>query len=280
MKRAQIVLCVSAVVAVVLLYAFGSTRIPSRNTTAPALAGVGDQGHTPALDVNSLIQQAKQPLPPAMLMRVTELENSVVRGDVKNQQIQAYRQLAHVWDSLKQPDLAAYYFGKAARLQANAQSLQFAAGLFLNRVQQTSPGPLHTWQALQADSLLQQALQLNPRNDTLQTMMAQAKIEQGAVMQGVQQLLSIVQRDSNNVPAQLLLGRLSITSGQYAKAIEHLQKVVNLQPQNAEALYYLAVAYRETGHRQEAIRYFQQCKALIRDPDFNREIDSLIQTMP
>jgi Tfp pilus assembly protein PilF len=279
-KRAQIVLCVFAVVAVVLLYAFGSTRVPPRNTTVPAPAGGANQTNVPALDVNSLIQQAKQSLPPATLMRVTELENSVVRGDVKNQQIQAFRQLAHVWDSLKQPDLAAYYFGKAATLQANPGALQFAAGLFLNRVQQTSPGPLHTWQALQADSLLQQALRLKPQNDTLQTMMAQAKVEQGAVMQGVQQLLAIVQRDSNNVPAQLLLGRLSINSGQYAKAIDHLQKVVNLQPQNAEALYYLAVAYRETGHRQEAIRYFQQCKALIRDPDFSREIDSLIQAMP
>ncbi|SFV31802.1 Tetratricopeptide repeat-containing protein [Thermoflavifilum thermophilum] len=281
MKRAQIVLCVLAVAAVVLLYAFGPTRVPPKNTGMASASMASGQGVAPAsLHTDSLIHQAKQGLPANVLMRITELENSVVRGDVKNQQIQAFRQLAHLWDSLSQPDLAAYYFGKAAMLQANPQALQFAAGLFLNRVQQTSPGALHTWQALQADSLLQRALQLKPGNDTLQTMLAQATIEQGAVMQGVQQLLAIVKRDSNNVPAHLLLGRLSITSGQYPRAIEHLQKVVSLQPQNAEALYYLGVAYRETGHRQEAVRYFQECKALIRDPDFDREIDSLIQTMP
>ncbi|MBX5438352.1 MAG: tetratricopeptide repeat protein [Thermoflavifilum sp.] len=280
MKRAQIVLCVFAVVAVVLLYAFGSTRVPPKHEGPAMPPMAGSQTGSPALPTDSLIREAKQALPPASLMRITQLENSVVRGDVKNQQIQAFRQLAHLWDSLKQPDLAAYYFGRAARLQASLQALQFAAGLLLNRVQQTSPGPLHSWQAQQADSLIQQALQLQPNNDTLLTMQAQAKIEQGAVMQGVQQLLAVVQRDSNNVPAHLLLGRLSITSGQYPKAIEHLQKVVTLQPRNAEALYYLAVAYRETGHRQQAIRYFQQCKALIQDPDFDREIDSLIQTMP
>ncbi|MCL6524452.1 MAG: tetratricopeptide repeat protein [Thermoflavifilum sp.] len=280
MKRAQIVLCILAGIAIVLLYAFGETRVPPKNNGQAGTMMASSAQQAPAISTDSLIREAKQMLPTSLQLRIAEMENSVVRGDVKQQQIQVYRQLAHLWDSLKQPDLAAYYFGKAAQLQAHPQSLQFAAGLFLNHLQQTAQGPLHLWEAQQADTLIQQALSLDPHNDTLLVMQAQAMVEMGEVMQGVQQLLSVVKRDSNNVPAHLLLGRLSINSGQYDKAIDHLQKVALLQPQNAEALYYLAVAYRETGHRQEAIRYFQQCKALIRDPDFDKEIDSLIQTMP
>lgn len=280
MKRAQIVLCILAGIAIVLLYAFGETRVPPKNDGQVGAMMASSAQQVPAISTDSLIREAKQMLPTSLQLRIAEMENSVVRGDVKQQQIQVYRQLAHLWDSLKQPDLAAYYFGKAAQLQAHPQALQFAAGLFLNHLQQTAQGPLHLWEAQQADTLIQQALSLDPHNDTLLVMQAQAMVEMGEVMQGVQQLLSVVKRDSNNVPAHLLLGRLSINSGQYDKAIDHLQKVALLQPQNAEALYYLAVAYRETGHRQEAIRYFQQCKALIRDPDFDKEIDSLIQTMP
>ena len=70
------------------------------------------------------------------LSYVNRLENAVVRGDVKNQQLKAYEQLASFWkDSVKDSFLpAAYYMAEAAKLENSEKKLTFAAQLFLNNL--------------------------------------------------------------------------------------------------------------------------------------------------
>ena len=66
---------------------------------------------------------------------MNDLEQSVIRGDVKKQKLDVYHQLAHFWkDSARIFEPYAWYEAEAARLENSEKSLTFAAHLFLENL--------------------------------------------------------------------------------------------------------------------------------------------------
>ena len=138
--------------------------------------------------------------------------------------------------------------------------------------------------AKQAKELFERALQLNPRSDS-------SKIGLGAsyifgstanpqeVMQGIQQILEVVRRDSTNMYAQFILGLGGVESGQFDKAIERLTRVVRYQPDNIEAMLTLAEAYQRKGDKPNAVKWYMASKNLIVNPEVNKEIDKRIKLL-
>ena len=92
MNRQQIISITAAITAVFLLYFFGRT-VPKKveddhagHDHSKTAATTPAAGNTTLLDFPTMLGLAKKRLNPAQLQKVTEWENSVVRGDVKNQQ--------------------------------------------------------------------------------------------------------------------------------------------------------------------------------------------------
>ncbi|GAA4301260.1 hypothetical protein GCM10023143_02850 [Compostibacter hankyongensis] len=266
----------AAVLLLAGLYAFGR-RVPEGKAAAPAAGPMMAADNTPAADFPTLLAAAKKPLSPEMQLNLSRLE-TVIRGDVKNQQINAYRALAQTWDSLNQAPIAAHYLGEAAKLENSGKSLTFAANLFLTHLQHTEDPSVQKWEAGEAGTLLKQALELDPSNDSIKTALGKSYIAGGQVMQGVQQLLAVTDKDPDNLEANLILGKLAITSGQYDKAVKRLEGVVALHPDNAEALYFLAEGYKGQGNKAQAVATFERCKKLVNNPDFSKEIDDYIKS--
>jgi tetratricopeptide (TPR) repeat protein len=279
-RKFQWIIIVVAAAAIFCLYDFG--RIVPKNPKAPAAsqvgAAMGAEGHTHPASLVDVLSKAKGSLSPAMQLRVTNLENSITRGEIRQQRMRAYTSLATLWDSLGHIPIAAHYLGEKAKLENSKNSLTFAANLFLTHLQHTKDASIRAWEAEEAGELLQKASVLDPQNDTIQVALANSEVQGGNVMQGVQRLLKITAKDPENIPANMLLGRLSVTSGQYDKAVQRLQTVVNQQPDNTEALYFLAEAYKATGKKDKAIALFKRCKALVNNPDFSKEIDQYIKS--
>ncbi len=158
------------------------------------------------------------------------LENSVVRGDVKAQQIKVYDQLASFWDdTLHHHLLGAYYTGEAAKLENSEKKLNFAARLMLeDLIEEENPAYQH-WVATNAKSLFEKSLELNPANDS-------AKIGIGACymfgnisdnpMEGIMGIRQVVEKNPDNLYGQMMLGLGGIRSGQYDRAIERFRIVV------------------------------------------------------
>lgn len=280
MRKIQWLVVLVAAVAVFCLYAFG--RRVSDKEPAPAAQSAQTPGNAqqavPAASFEDVLLKAKQGLDPATQVRISSLENSVTRGEVKKQQLSAFHSLAALWDSLGHMPVSAHYLGEAAKLENSEKSLTFAANLFLTHQQHAEDPAIRAWEIKEANQLLEQALSLDPNNDTVSVALARSEVAGGNVMQGVQRLLKVTQKDPDNIGANMELGRLSITSGQYVKAIERLEKVVNRQPENAEALYFLAEAYKNTGKTKKAVSLFERCKQLINDPAFSKEIDNYINS--
>jgi tetratricopeptide (TPR) repeat protein len=278
-RKSQWILVFTGAVVVFCLYVFG--RIVPKNTESPnngQVAAADAGGQVAPAKFTDILAKAKQPLTPTLQLRLSNLESSITRGNIKEQGVSAYGALAKLWDSLGNVPIAAHYLGEEAKLENSENSLTFAANLFLTHSQHAQDPAVRAWEATEAQGLLQQAAGLAPHNDTIQVALANSEVQSGNVMQGVQRLLNVTANDPNNIQANLLLGRLSVTSGQYDKAVERLQKVVNQQPDNTEALYFLAEAYKATGKKKEAIAMFEKVKALVHDTSFSNEIDQYIQS--
>ena len=87
--------------------------------------------------------------------KLVQLENSVVRGDVHNQQVHVFHQLVSYWsDTLHNEEIGAYYTGEAAKLENSEKNLTFAARFFLNELLVSDDAAMQNWLATNAKDLL------------------------------------------------------------------------------------------------------------------------------
>ena len=278
----QLLLAATALIAVTMLFFFG--RTVEKKTKASS-----NPSQTKALQFNIIqyINQAKQNLPAGQVVALGKLENSVTRGDVLKQQIEANKQLASFWkDSIHSFEPYAYYLSQSVKLENSEKNLTFAAQLILDNLRGEQDPAKLGWQAEQAIELFEQAIKLNPESDDLKIGLGSCYIygkgrtgRPEETMKGIQQLLAVVKKDSSNMKAQLVLGVGGFVSGQYDKAIDRLLKVVKAQPGNLEAVAFLADAYASKGEKAEAIKWYQAMKKIANNPEYDQEIDQRIKSL-
>ncbi len=279
MPKKQLIIAISGLALVALLFIFGNTTAPKSKVQAPVAKAVK------SFDILQFIEEEKKHLSASQLINLSKLENSVTRGDVNSQSITANTQLANFWkDSVKSFEPYAYYLSEAAKLEKSEKNLTFAAQLILNNLRAEPDEAKLNWKTAQAIALFEKAIELNPDNDDLKVGLGSCYIfGKGRVggpeetMKGIQQLLSVVRKDSNNMKAQMMLGVGGYVSGQYDKAIERLQKVIKVEPDNIEAVAFLADAYAAKGDKAEAIKWYTISKRLVNDSHYSQEVDERIK---
>ena len=282
MKKQQIILLSGGLLLLVFLFVFGKT-VPPKDATAKPVAATEA---VPAFDIKSQLEAAKNKLTASQQGYLNSLESSVVRGDVKAQQLHTFHQLAAFWkDSVPSLEPYAYYTAEASKLENSEKSLTFAAQLFLDNLRGVSDPSVKTWMANQARDLFERGLKVNPNNDSLKIGLGSSYIfgsssdNMQEVMKGIQHILEVSRRDSTNMYAQLMLGIGGVVSGQLDKAIERLKKVAAFQPDNLEAILTLAEAYERKGDKENARTWYVTSKKLINNPDIIKEIDQRINLL-
>jgi hypothetical protein len=196
---------------------FGPTKASQAKANLPAMAG---------LSIDTILFHSKEGLSPEQVTRLNFLEHSISRGDVKEQQIHIYHQLARFWaDSARNFPPYAWYTAEAARLENSEKSLTFAAHLFLNNLTGEENPQLKQWEAFQAKDLFERSLKLNPASDSSKVGLGAVYVYGGIAMpmQGIEMIRKVVEKDSTNVYAQLTLGQASLMSGQVEKGIERFK---------------------------------------------------------
>ncbi len=242
---------------------------------------------THTLNIQDIIAKEKQKLPPSKIISVSKLENNITRGDLKKQEVNQYTALADFWKDSAGIFLPyAYYLSEAAKLDNSEKNLTFAARLILENMRREDNAEIKSWEAETAASLFQKALQLDPGNDELKVGLGSCYVygqgmagDPQQTMKGIQQLLEVVRKDSNNMQAQMVLGIGAVISGQNEKAVERLNKVVSFDPHNLEAVSWLADAYAATGDKANAIKWYEQSKHLVNNPEFSKEVDERIKAL-
>ena len=284
MKKPQWIVAVAGILLVAAIFIFGRT-VPDKKTVV-AETHSEDDGHdhgpaggAAALTTDSILSFARKQLNSDQLTRISFLENSITRGDVKTQQLNVYHQLSHFWgDSMGFFPAYAWYEAEAARLENSEKSLTFAAHLFLNNLQQEQNPGLRQWEALQAKDLFERSLSINPSNDSSTVGLGATYLFGGIgmPMDGINLIRKVEAADSSNLYAHLTLVKGSILSGQLDKATSRLETVNRLDPNNVEAILLMAEVLERSGKKKEAAQWYEKSLALIKRADVIAEIEKRI----
>ena len=284
MKKQQYNLIAAGILIIASLLIFGKT-VATKDAVSVTDKTVTSQ---PAkFNFNTYLLSAKQKLPVNQQNFLNNLENSVKRGDVKDQQIKANIQLANFWkDSTHEHDLYYFYTAETAKLVNSEKNLTFAAQLILKDLRNEQDNPKRGWKSEQAIMLFEKAIELNPTNDSLKVGLGSCYVfgkgmagNAQETMKGIQQLLQVVKKDSLNMQAQLVLGIGGVVSTQYEKAIDRLQNVVKHEPTNIEAISWLADAYAGKGDKPNALKWYGISKRIINNPAYSKEVDERIKML-
>ncbi|MFN0083095.1 MAG: tetratricopeptide repeat protein [Ferruginibacter sp.] len=282
MKK-QFILVIAGIFLVAALFLFGRTTGSKGNS----IAANKDSSNTKAFDVAKFIAVEKSKLTPNQQITLSKLENSITRGDVLALQIKAHEAIAAFWkDTVRVFEPYAFYTSEGSKLDNSEKNLTFAARIFLDNLRGEKDESKLNWETTEAIDLFERALKLNPENNDLKIGLGSCYIygkgrsgNPQETMQGIQQLLSVVRKDSNNMEAQMMLGVGGLVSGQFDKSIERLKKVVTAQPQNPEAVAYLADAYAGKGDKESAVKWYSVSKMLINNPHYTEEVDARIKAL-
>ena len=285
MKKQQYILTAAGIFIIASLLVFGKTV-----AIKDAVSITGKEKTTPQaakFNFDTYLLSAKKKLSVPQQNYLDNLENSVKRGDVKDQQIKANTELASFWeDSTHEHDLYNYYTAEIAKLVNSEKNLTFAAQQILKDLRNEQDIAKRGWKSDQAINLFEKAIELNPNNDSLKVGLGSCYIfgkgmagEAQETMKGIQQLLQVVKRDSLNMQAQLVLGIGGVISTQYDKAVDRLQNVVKHEPSNIEAISWLADAYAGKGDKPNALKWYGISKRIINNPAYSKEVDERIKSL-
>jgi len=281
-KKPQWITLAAALVMVALLYEFGRI-VPSKKANTTRQPDVADN----SASTDSILIKKKKRLDPTQVIRLNALENSIVRGDVNEQKLKVYHQLAHFWaDTAQVFEPYAWYEAEAARLENSEKSLTFAAHLFLQNLRGESDQPLRSWKALEAKDLFERSLKINPQNDSSIIGLGACYIFGGisaTPMEGILKVKGVADKDSTNIFAQEVLGHGSMYSGQYDKAIARFESVYHLskdgEDTKLEACLMLAEAYERKADRASAINWYKKSLVLIKNQEVKEEVNKRIDEL-
>lgn len=283
MRKGHYITLIAAVALIAALYWGVNTVPPKQTNNQQQQAPEHNDGAQPMAiapaSVDSILSAGKTALHEHAAEEIDALLSKAGTATNKSEKASIYTEIAQVWQQHKQLPQAAYYFTEAAKLENSEKSLNFAARLNSELLRSAESASVRAWAAQQAIAAYEQSLELNPDNDTVKMALAAAYIDgTSQPMQGIQLLLGITREQPNHIQANLMLGQLSIRSGQMDKAQERFEKVLSIEPENTEALYFLAEVYKSKGNKQKAIELLEECKRIINNPSFSKEIDEYIKT--
>jgi tetratricopeptide (TPR) repeat protein len=281
MNKQQLILIIAGVALFAGLFFFGSNVGPKKPVAEQK--GPMQAQQAVSLDIDAYLAHATEHLPVRGQQYITSLEQSVKRGDVKDQQIKVYKQLAAYWkDSANDPVAYFRYLGEAATLENSEKTLTFAAQSILGYLPYTDSLSQRVWLANKSRELFEKALNINSKNDSSIVGLGStyfygaSKTEGESPMTGIMKVREVAMRDSTNLFAQYMLGIGGLISGQYDKAVQRFEKVAKAQPDNIEVLFKLAETYENLGNKAEAIKWYQAILSKTKLPDMRAELQKRI----
>jgi tetratricopeptide (TPR) repeat protein len=279
-NKAQWIIIGVGILLVAGLFRYGRKAVKLSEVKTPVQSSVQNE-----LTVDSILFHAKEILQPRQLKWMSDLEQSVIRGDIKSQKLNVYHQLAHFWkDSVGLFEPYVWYEAEAARLENSEKSLTFAAHLLLEDLRYREENErLKRWKALQAKDLFERSLKINDKNDSTIVGLGAAKIFGGIAdnpMAEIGKVLQLVKNDSTNVFALTVLGEGAIMTGQYDVAIKRFGEVVTLQPANLKAILRIAEAYEKKADIANAIKWYSNALPLVaNNPNMKTALENRIQQL-
>lgn len=231
------------------------------------------------VDLQHVSEIAKQGLNASLLKQINDVEAALDQHHDEGDRLPLLRQLARNWDDLDKQAPLGFVAEEIAQLEPSYQNWLNAGDAFTRayeNLQDTVVAPVLVNHAHQA---YEKALQMDGNSLDAKTGLGSAIVNgAGAPMQGIALLQEVVKEDPKNLKANMNLGVFSMRSRQFDRAIDRFKTVVDQDP-SAEAWFYLATSYENIGLKADAIKAFQQSKAIAADPSLTQFIDRKVEEL-
>jgi len=277
-KKEQAFLIVSCLLLIALLYIFGERSQP---VTKNAIVEFKEP--SVEIDFEKITQNIKKRIDSLKRDSLTTIEQQLADASNAEDKQANLKRLIAQWESMGYIQISAYYRKQLAHLDSTKNNWEAAAKSMWAAFQVPADSTVRSFLLENAVSAYQKTLQFDSTNIDAKITLAQCYTDdfntQPMVMQGVFLLREVIDKDSVNIPANLMLGRLSITSGQFDKALKRFHTIVRNDTTNAQAFCYLGETYLNLKKKEQSIKYFRKCRALVKNPIFGQQLDSLMTTI-
>ena len=270
-NKTQIAVIAGSLILIVLLL-FANTKLP-KNADTPAESEHASHNTT---NWGEIVQTAKGKLTKDQKLTIDKMEEALKSSPDKKT---AFENMIGMWDSLRQPVIAAYYMEQAANTSSNEKNWMEAGNRYYTstRFAPEAERPALFGKAIEC---FEKTLQLNPNNVEAKISLGSCYVEGSAEpMKGISLLKEVEKTDSNNVNLQLNFAFFSEKSGQWDKAVARFEKVLKIQPDFIEAYLHLADAYQQKGDRANAIKSLEKYKSVVDDVTIKAEVQEYINKL-
>lgn len=270
LNKTQIAVISGALLLIVLLLLAKTNLLPKEE------ALVSEHANPNSLAFTKMVQTAVDGVNADQKKAIQKLEEAIKTSPDKKV---AFENMINMWDSLRNPAVAAYYMEQAA-LASPIESNWLEAG---NRYYAATRFVEESVRSIlfgKAMDCFEHVLELNPKNVEAKISLASCYVEGSSEpMKGIGMLKEIEKTDSNNVNLQLNFAFFSEKSGQWEKAIPRFEKVLKIQPDFIEAYLHLADAYQQLGKKDKAIESLKKYIMLVDDVTIKAEVQEYINKL-
>lgn len=282
-------IAISAALIIVAALYFGGNTTPPKPKPDPAMAAApaGNMPMTGAMpgaampepaDFDSLKNAAVKKISPQLAAKLKDKEQAVATA-TDAAKIKALDELGALWQSYKNPAIAANYYAEAGKLENSEKKLTFAAHLFFEELKHEQNPNMKQWLANSAIDCFSKALAINPDNEDARIDLASIYIDgTGEVMKGVTELRTLTTKDSTHLVANTILGRMAVESGQFDKAIARGELILRHHKDNWQACIFMAEAYKRDGKPEKAKEMLNKAMSLNADPAFKKDVTEYMNT--
>lgn len=270
LNKTQIAVVSGALLLIVLLLLANTKLLPKEE------APVAEHEHSETADFTKMVQSAIDALGASEKKAVQSLDEAIKTSPDKKL---AFENMINMWDSLRNPSVAAYYMELASQASPTEVNWLEAANRYYaaTRFVEETNRPLLYNKAIECYN---HVLEMNPKNVDAKISLAACYVEGSPdPMKGIGMLREIEKTDSTNVNLQLNFAFFSERSGQWEKAIARFEKVLKFQPDYIEAYLHLADAYIQMGDKTKAIESLKKYVALVDDVTIKTEVQDYINKL-
>ncbi|QNL50862.1 hypothetical protein H8S90_04530 [Olivibacter sp. SDN3] len=230
------------------------------------------------VNLESVSAVAKQGLDAGLVQEIAAVEAALSTSE-GTERLNLLKELAGHWDDVEKSAPLGFSYEEIAKIEPSLENWMKAGDAFTaayENLQDTVVAPVLVHHAQEA---YQSALELDADNLDAKTGLGTAIVNGGgAPMQGIAMLMEVVQEEPKNLKANMNLGLFSMRSRQFDKAVDRFKTVVEVKP-SAEAWFYLATSYENIGLKADAIKAFQESKAIAADPSLSQFIDRKVDEL-
>jgi Tfp pilus assembly protein PilF len=274
LNKTQIAVISSSIVLIVLLLFANTKLLPKKEEVAETADH--DHGDSNKAALTKIVKSAMDGLAAGDKKTIAALEEAIKTSPDKKV---AFEKMIDMWDSLRNPSVAAYYMEQAAQASPTESNWMEAANRYYaaTRFVDEANRPVLFGKATEG---FEHVLELNPKNLDAKINLASCYVEGSPdPMKGIGMLREIEKTDSNNVNLQLNFAFFSEKSGQWDRAIARFKKVLKIQPDFIEAYLHLADAYQQKGDKANAIESLKKYVALVEDVTIKTEVQDYINKL-